>query len=238
MIFDAIPENWKEVLRPRVKCEEMHRLSTFLEKEKGDGKIIYPKEELIFNALVLCPYPEVKVVIVGQDPYHGHGQAHGLAFSVPSGEAIPPSLRNIFKEMESDLGIEKRDRDGCLDYLAKQGVLLLNATLTVREKDPLSHSGMGWENFTDAVVEAVAAKQEPVVFVLWGKYAIQKCERISIGPQHLVLTAPHPSPFSASRGFFGCKHFSKINNFLKTPIQWALDSPLPNRSEQEALLLR
>ena len=183
---------------------------------------VLPEEENIFNAFNLCPLAKVKVVILGQDPYHGEGQAHGLAFSVPNGIKIPPSLRNIFKELESDLGIAPRT-SGNLESWAKQGVLLLNATLTVLPNTPGSHQGLGWEEFTDSIIKQISTEKSHVVFLLWGKYAQAKASLID-AEKHLVLTAPHPSPFSAYTGFFGSKHFSQTNEYLKnhtyTPIDW------------------
>ncbi len=183
---------------------------------------VLPEEENIFNAFNLCPLTKVKVVILGQDPYHGEGQAHGLAFSVPNGIKIPPSLRNIYKELESDLGIAPRT-SGNLESWAKQGVLLLNATLTVLPNTPGSHQGLGWEEFTDSIIKQISTEKSHVVFLLWGKYAQAKASLID-AEKHLVLTAPHPSPFSAYTGFFGSKHFSQTNEYLKnhtyTPIDW------------------
>lgn len=183
---------------------------------------VLPEEENIFNAFNLCPLAKVKVVILGQDPYHGEGQAHGLAFSVPNGIKIPPSLRNIYKELESDLGIAPRT-SGNLESWAKQGVLLLNATLTVLPNTPGSHQGLGWEEFTDSIIKQISTEKSHVVFLLWGKYAQAKASLID-AEKHLVLTAPHPSPFSAYTGFFGSKHFSQTNEYLKnhtyTPIDW------------------
>ena len=202
----------------------MDSLREFLASQKKLGKTIYPPGRLIFNALDSTPFEQVKVVILGQDPYHGAGQAHGLCFSVNPGVPLPPSLQNIFKELQSDLGIE-RPSHGCLTHWAEQGVLLLNAVLTVEAGNAASHQGRGWERFTDAVVEKVNALKEHVVFLLWGGYAQRKGSIIDT-QRHLVLKAHHPSPLSASRGFFGCRHFSKTNNYLvetgQQPIDWAL----------------
>jgi uracil-DNA glycosylase len=174
---------------------------------------IFPAPEHIFNAFTLCPFTLVKVVILGQDPYHGSGQAHGLSFSVPNGIKIPPSLRNIYKEIQTDIGTVVPE-SGNLERWARQGVLLLNATLTVEQSQPGSHQGLGWETFTDAVIKTISDQKEHVVFLLWGKYAQAKLSLID-ETKHLVLQAPHPSPFSAHSGFFGCKHFSKANAYLK-----------------------
>lgn len=186
-------------------------------------KIVYPEGRYIFRALDECPYDQVRVLILGQDPYHGAGQAEGLAFSVPHGVAIPPSLVNIKKEIASDLGVASSIADGHLMPWVKQGVLLLNATLTVEDGHAGSHQGLGWETFTDSVIEALNKRNEPIVFMLWGAYARRKGAMIDHS-KHLVLEAPHPSPLSAHRGFFGCKHFSKANQFLESlgqvPIQW------------------
>jgi uracil-DNA glycosylase len=194
--------------------------------EQWAGHTVFPPEHQIFQALKLTPFDKVRVVIVGQDPYHGVGQAHGLSFSVQKGVPIPPSLQNIYKELQADLGIPPASH-GCLAEWAQQGVLLLNATLTVRAGEPLSHHKRGWEEFTDAVIKAVAEHHPHVVFMLWGKNAQEKCQKFVHG-SHLVLTAPHPSPFSAHNGFFGCRHFSKTNSYLQQhslpPIQWALSN--------------
>jgi uracil-DNA glycosylase len=219
--------SWQKALENELAKPYLAELKAFVAKERYSGCEVYPPEELVFNALQVTPFSSVKVVIVGQDPYHGFGQAHGLSFSVNHGIATPPSLQNIYKEMQSDLGLAIPNH-GCLINWAKQGVLLLNATLTVRKSEPLSHHGRGWEQFTDAILAAVAEKKESCVFLLWGKNAQDKCRTIDIDAQkHLVLTAVHPSPFSAARGFFGCRHFSQVNSFLKQrgkePISWNLE---------------
>lgn len=221
--------SWQKVLEEELKKPYLVHLASFLKQERASNAAIYPPEELVFNALSQTPFDKVKVVIVGQDPYHGAGEAHGLSFSVPKGVAIPPSLRNIYKEISDDLGIAPPSH-GCLLKWAQQGVLLLNATLTVREDTPLSHHKMGWELFTDAIIRKLANRDEPVIFVLWGKNAAQKCknvEEIVQSKRHSILMAPHPSPFSAHSGFFGCGHFSKINDLLKerreVPIDWKID---------------
>jgi len=217
-------ESWKGLLLEEFQQPYMHSLREFLAGQKSLGKTIYPPGQLIFNAMNSTPFEQVKVVILGQDPYHGAGQAHGLCFSVNSGVALPPSLRNIFKELQSDLGISQ-SAHGCLTHWADQGVLLLNAVLTVEAGNAASHEGQGWERFTDAIVGKVNELKEHVVFLLWGSYAQRKGSIIDTR-RHLVLKAPHPSPLSASRGFFGCRHFSKANSYLletgQQPVDWAL----------------
>jgi uracil-DNA glycosylase len=207
----------------------MAELKRFLLAEREAGKRIFPAGSNWFRALDLTPLDEVRVVILGQDPYHGEGQAHGLCFSVPNGVQPPPSLINIFKELASDLGIQ-RPGHGFLEHWARQGVLLLNSVLTVQMGQAGSHRDRGWERFTDAVVRLVNAKPEPVVFMLWGSYAQKKAAFVD--PRHLVLKAPHPSPLSAHSGFFGCKHFSQANAFLEAhgqrPIDWALPECAPS----------
>jgi uracil-DNA glycosylase len=206
----------------------MAELKRFLIAEKERGKRIFPKGSEWFRALDLTPLDEVRVVILGQDPYHGPGQAHGLCFSVPAGVQPPPSLVNIYKELESDLGIRPA-RHGFLEHWAKQGVLLLNSVLTVEMSRAASHREKGWERFTDAITAEVNARETPVVFMLWGSYAQKKAAHVD-SARHLVLKAPHPSPLSAHSGFFGCKHFSKANAFLEArglePIDWALPEPV------------
>lgn len=215
---------WKARLAARFETPEMQALAAFLRAEKAAGKRIYPPGAQIFAALDAVAPEDVAVVILGQDPYHGPGQAHGLCFSVPPGVPPPPSLLNIFAEIESDLGIAPPDH-GCLWSWARQGVLLLNAVLTVEEGRPGSHQGRGWEAFTDAVVATLAAEREHLVFLLWGSYAQRKGAMVD-RRRHRVLTAAHPSPLSAHRGFFGCRHFSQTNDWLKAhgraPIDWAL----------------
>ena len=216
--------SWLERLRPEFEQDYMTALKRFLVTEKQSGKRIFPSGPNWFRALDLTPLEDVRVVILGQDPYHGAGQAHGLCFSVRSGVQPPPSLVNIYKELESDLGI-KRPRHGFLEHWAKQGVLLLNSVLTVEMGRAASHRDRGWEQFTDRIIAEVNAKPEPVVFMLWGSYAQKKAAFVDTS-RHLVLKAPHPSPLSAHSGFFGCRHFSKANAFLKSrgmkPIDWAL----------------
>lgn len=220
-----IESSWQRALEETLGHPRLLSLAAFVEQERASGVPVYPPAELVFNAFAQTPYDKVKVVIVGQDPYHGAGQAHGLSFSVPEGVPLPPSLLNIYKELEADLGVPIA-KHGCLLPWAKQGVLLLNATLTVRQGEPNSHQGKGWELLTDAAIEALVKRPDPVVFVLWGKFAQEKCRQVPPGSHHKVLTAAHPSPFSAHSGFFGCRHFSKINEFLrqmgKEPIEWRL----------------
>ncbi len=219
-----IDESWYKVLREQFEAPYFADLKSFLVEEK-QHYAVYPPGKLIFNAFNLTPFDKVKVVILGQDPYHGPGQAHGLSFSVPDGVQFPPSLLNIFKELNNDLGIPMA-HSGNLEKWAREGVLLLNASLTVRAGQAASHSRHGWETFTDAAIRALSEEREHLVFILWGNYAIAK--RALIDPfKHLILTSVHPSPLSASRGFFGCHHFSKTNNYLIEhniePIDWKLD---------------
>jgi len=216
-----IESSWKKELDDVFNSSEWDNLSVFVKKEYKTTKV-YPDPKNIFNAFDLCPFTETKVVILGQDPYHGVGQAHGLSFSVPDGVRIPPSLANIYKEIEADLGVTI-PKTGNLEHWAKQGVLLLNATLTVRAGQPGSHQGKGWEEFTDEVIRRLSKEKEHLVFMLWGNYA--KAKKGVIDTQkHCVLEAAHPSPYSAHSGFFGCKHFSKANEYLESiniePIQW------------------
>lgn len=203
----------------------MKELRAFLVAEKKAGKTIYPPANLWFNALNSTPFDQVKVVILGQDPYHGPGQAHGLCFSVLPGQKFPPSLNNIFKEIQDDLGIEPPNH-GCLQHWAEQGVLLLNATLTVEKNQAGSHQGKGWEEFTDQVIDHLNREREGLVFILWGSYA-QKKGRYIDPKRHLVLKSPHPSPLSSYRGFFGCKHFSKTNEYLRAQGQPEIDWAVP-----------
>jgi uracil-DNA glycosylase len=221
-------KKWLEVLKEEFEKPYMLDLQSFLSKEMAIKKEVFPPPNLIFNAMCQTSYDDVRVVVVGQDPYHGEGQAHGLAFSVQKGVAVPPSLQNMYKEMHSDVGTTI-PTTGCLVPLAKQGVLLLNATLTVEKASPKSHYGRGWEVFTDRVLEVLSNEKNNVVFLLWGKSAQEKCLRVldnSNNKNHLILTAAHPSPFSAYNGFFGCRHFSKTNKFLrqngKEEINWQI----------------
>ena len=206
-------QSWKEILDQELKKPYMLELKKFLQGELKAGIDVYPPMSLLFNAFSLTPFDQVRVVIMGQDPYHGPGQAEGLCFSVAKGVAQPPSLKNIFKELHEDLNIPIPNH-GSLVSWAKQGVLLLNATLTVRRGVPKSHFGMGWETFTDFVVKRLCEKKEPIVFLLWGRSAFDKV-KIGKSSHHLILTSPHPSPFSAHTGFLGNRHFSKTNAFLK-----------------------
>ena len=214
--------SWRDRLLPEFCKPYMKKLSEFLHAEKSAGNIIYPPESEIFAALEACHFDQVRVVILGQDPYHGPGQAHGLCFSVRSGIPLPPSLKNIFKELQSD-GSPPPSTGGDLTGWARQGVLLLNTVLTVAAGKPESHRGQGWEQFTDKILETLNRERDGIVFVLWGSHAQSKSGLID-GKRHEILTAPHPSPLSAYRGFFGCRHFSKINACLKIsgfpPIIW------------------
>lgn len=216
-----IEESWKHALAVEFEKEYFKTLSTRV-RDAYLSATVYPPPQLVFNAFEHCHFENVKVVILGQDPYHGKGQAHGLCFSVADGVRTPPSLQNIYKEIRDDLGMPIPE-SGNLVRWADQGVLLLNATLTVEQSKAGSHQGWGWEQFTDAVIRKISDGKEHVVFLLWGNYARGKKQLIDAS-KHLILEAPHPSPFSASSGFFGCKHFSKTNEYLKahdlTPIQW------------------
>ncbi len=215
---------WLAHLHAEFEKEYMQRLSAYLRAQKANGKVIYPSGDNIFSALNATPLDQVKVVILGQDPYHGPNQAHGLCFSVPHGVGIPPSLKNIYKELQSDLGCSI-PQHGNLQAWANQGVLLLNSVLTVERGQAGSHQNRGWERFTDHVVAEINSKSSNVVFLLWGAYA-QKKGQVIDRQRHLVLHAPHPSPLSAHRGFFGCKHFSRANDYLvahgRTPIDWQI----------------
>ncbi len=218
-----IDRSWYEILQDEIKKPYIEELKQFLEKEIKEGKQIFPDPSNIFRAFSQTAFQQVKVVIVGQDPYHGIGQADGLAFSVPYGVPPPPSLKNIFKEIEKDLGIPVPTH-GTLNKWAQQGVLLLNTTLTVRAGEPKSHYGKGWELLTDAIIQILAARKDPMLFLLWGKTAQEKEKSIE-GTDHIALKAAHPSPYSV-KNFLGCRHFSKTNSFLekhgKKPIDWSL----------------
>jgi uracil-DNA glycosylase len=219
-----IEASWKEVLQDEFCKLYFQQIVEFLKTEKTQGKIIYPPGSLIFNAFNTTPFDKVKVVLIGQDPYHAPGQAHGLCFSVQNGIALPPSLQNIYKELHDDIGIPI-PKTGNLTHWAEQGIFLLNASLTVRAADPMSHSKIGWATFTDAVIKIIAEQKKNIVFLLWGKFAQDKQGLIDT-TKHYVLKAAHPSPLSASSGFFGCRHFSKTNNFLVKsgidPIDWSV----------------
>lgn len=219
-----IGNEWDALLADEIKKDYYLRLREFLKQEYSQRRI-YPPMNDIFNALRCTSYSDVKAVILGQDPYHGAGQAHGMCFSVRKGTPPPPSLQNIFKELKADIGVEPPPH-GELTAWAQQGVLLLNTVLTVREGQANSHRGMGWENFTDRIIELLNEREKPMVFLLWGGNARSKA-RLVTSPQHLVLQCAHPSPLSAYNGFFGCRHFSKTNEFLEQngiqPINWKLD---------------
>lgn len=224
MACEPPPESWRAVLGPVLETPQFRQLGEFLAAEEAAGKAIYPPRGQRLTALGLTPLGEVRAVILGQDPYHGAGQAHGLAFSVAPGIKVPPSLANIHKELAADLGLP-RPEHGNLEGWARQGVLLLNATLSVEDGKAGSHRGRGWETLTDAVLSAVAERADPVVFMLWGGPAQAQAARIPAiaSGRHLVLTAPHPSPLSAYRGFLGCRHFSQANAFLEANGRGAID---------------
>lgn len=212
---------WNEILAEEMKKDYYQELQTFVQKRRQEVRV-FPEENNVFNALELTPFESVKVVILGQDPYHGFGQAHGLSFSVQKGIPLPPSLKNIYKELQEDIGGELQT-EGDLSYWAKQGVLLLNTVLTVEEGNANSHKGMGWERLTNRLIESLNELKHPVIFILWGKPAQDK-EKLITNPNHVLLKAPHPSPLSAYRGFFGSKPFSRVNDILiqhgQTPIRW------------------
>ena len=212
---------WNEILAEEMKKDYYQELQTFVQNRRQEVSV-FPEEKNVFRALELTPFESVKVVILGQDPYHGFGQAHGLSFSVQKGTLLPPSLRNIYKELQEDLGGEL-STEGDLSHWAKQGVLLLNTVLTVEEGNANSHKGMGWERLTNRLIESLNELNHPVIFILWGKPAQDK-EKLITNPSHVILKAPHPSPLSAYRGFFGSKPFSKVNEILiqqgQTPIRW------------------
>jgi len=216
-----LTDDWSKELDFIYKQDYYQHLNEFLEYESTHNKTIYPSKDKIFNAFKLSSFENTKVIILGQDPYHNEGQANGLSFSVPDGISIPPSLRNIYQELESDLGIEP-SQSGNLTQWATQGVLLLNSVLTVEKNSPGSHAKSGWVDFTDTVIDILNEKKQNLVFLLWGVYAGQKAELIDQN-KHLVLTAAHPSPFSAHKGFFGCKHFSQTNDYLKMHNQQTIN---------------
>lgn len=221
----AIQNDWLDAVGEEFKKPYYKELYEFVKSEYNAGAV-YPPPDDIFNALHLTALKDVKVLVLGQDPYHGANQAHGLSFSVLPGQRIPPSLRNIYQELHDDLGCYIPN-NGYLEKWAKQGVLMLNTVLTVRAHKPNSHQGKGWEHFTDAIIEAVNKEDRPVVYLLWGKPAQSKIPMLN-NPQHLILKAPHPSPYSADRGFFGCRHFSQANDFLKShglePVDWQIEN--------------
>lgn len=215
--------NWQDVIGAEKNQPYFLQTMDYLKQQRAAGQVIYPPEALVFNAFKLTPFAEMKVVVIGQDPYHGPNQAHGLSFSVPAGVAIPPSLRNIYKELALEYVDFQTPKHGCLESWAQQGVLLLNTALTVVANEANSHRHLGWEQFTDQVIRAISANAEGIVFLLWGSHAIKKSQLID-KTKHHILTAPHPSPLSAHRGFLGCGHFTKANELLqqqgKNPIRW------------------
>jgi len=219
-----IESSWKEALEEEFSKPYFRNLTAFIKQEKADGKTIYPPGPLIFNAYNTTPISQVKVVVLGQDPYHNPGQAMGLSFSVPKGVKVPPSLRNMYKEMETSLGIPRAEH-GDLTKWAEQGVFLLNSMLTVERNNPGSHQRSGWQYFTDASIKAISEQRENVVFLLWGAFAKKKSVLID-ADKHLILSSPHPSPFSADRGFFGNDHFKRANEYLvangREPIDWSV----------------
>ena len=212
---------WNEILAEEMQKDYYQELQAFVQKRRAEVRV-FPEEKNVFNALELTPFESVKVVILGQDPYHGFGQAHGLSFSVQKGIPLPPSLKNIYKELQEDIGGEL-PTEGDLSHWAKQGVLLLNTVLTVEEGNANSHKGMGWERLTNRLIESLNELNHPVIFILWGKPAQDK-EKLITNPSHFILKSPHPSPLSAYRGFFGSKPFSRVNDILiqqgQTPIRW------------------
>ncbi len=221
-----LPASWQNNLQAEFEQAYMQGLARFLNTEKTAGKIIFPPENLWFNAFESTDFDTVKVVILGQDPYHGVGQAHGLCFSVQGGVRVPPSLVNIYKELKSDLGLEIPTH-GNLQSWADQGVLLLNTTLTVEEGQAASHQRQGWEQFTDSVITTLNEQREGLVFMLWGSHAQKKIKMLN-GKKHLILKAPHPSPLSSYRGFFGCKHFSQANDYLQRQGQQSINWSVPD----------
>jgi uracil-DNA glycosylase len=229
-----LDDGWKAALSSEFSAPYMSELLAFLKSEIGAGKQIFPKTSEYFAALNLTPLGQVKVVILGQDPYHGDGQAHGLCFSVQPDVRTPPSLKNIYKELEADLGIARASHGNLVSW-ARQGVLLLNSVLTVERGLAASHRGRGWERFTDAVIAQVNQLEHPVVFLLWGAYAQKKAQFVDTS-RHLVLKAAHPSPLSAHNGFLGCRHFSQTNAFLETNGMKPIDWQLPEKSERDSAI--
>jgi uracil-DNA glycosylase len=225
---------WQAALASEFDRPSLKGLSSYLQQEAADGKVIFPPSADLFSALRLTPLSNVKVVILGQDPYHGPGQAHGLSFSVRPGVKLPPSLRNIYKELNSDLGIAPPTH-GFLEPWARQGVLMLNAVLTVESGKPNAHQKRGWEQFTDAVIQRVADQEAPCVFILWGAYAQKKAEHVDEG-RHLIIRSAHPSPLSAHNGFWGTKPFSKANDFLASHGRKPIDWSLPQEEQSQASL--
>lgn len=223
----SAPKTWESIINDERDKEYFQSVLAFVEQQRNSGKTIYPPQELVFNAFDMTPFESVRVVILGQDPYHGANQAHGLAFSVLPGVKIPPSLRNMYKELAQDIEGFEIPNHGYLDSWASQGVLMLNTVLTVEEAKAHSHAKCGWETFTDAIIAELNQRSEPIIFLLWGAHAQKKGQAID-SERHHVLTAPHPSPLSARRGFFGCKHFSMTNKILSSIDQNPIDWRLPN----------
>ncbi|MEZ8689548.1 uracil-DNA glycosylase [Vibrio splendidus] len=225
----SAPKSWESIINDERDKEYFQSVLAFVEQQRNSGKIIYPPQEQVFSAFDMTPFESVRVVILGQDPYHGAKQAHGLAFSVLPGVKIPPSLRNMYKELAQDIDGFEIPSHGYLDTWASQGVLMLNTVLTVEEAKAHSHAKCGWETFTDAIIAELNQRSEPIIFLLWGAHAQKKGQAIDADKHH-VLTAPHPSPLSAHRGFFGCQHFSTTNKLLSSmdqqPIDWRLSAEL------------
>ncbi|MEZ9836906.1 uracil-DNA glycosylase [Vibrio sp. 10N.261.52.C11] len=225
----SAPKSWESIINDERDKEYFQSVLAFVEQQRNSGKTIYPPQEQVFSAFDMTPFESVRVVILGQDPYHGAKQAHGLAFSVLPGVKIPPSLRNMYKELAQDIDGFEIPSHGYLDTWASQGVLMLNTVLTVEEAKAHSHAKCGWETFTDAIIAELNQRSEPIIFLLWGAHAQKKGQAIDADKHH-VLTAPHPSPLSAHRGFFGCQHFSTTNKLLSSmdqqPIDWRLSAEL------------
>lgn len=233
MIKDIkLPLSWKSHLNDELGKKYIEEIISFLKQNYKNGKEIFPKPSLIFNAFNYSDFENIKVVILGQDPYHGNGQAHGLSFSVPKTVPLPPSLKNIYKELSTDLEIQVDYKNGNLEKWAKQGVFLLNSTLTVEKNKPFSHSKIGWERFTSKVIEILSKKRKNLVFILWGKHAQNKIKIID-HKEHLIIKSPHPSPLSSYRGFFGSRPFSKTNKYLRSKnieeVNWSMVNKLENR---------